>query len=132
MSSSAKSSGVGVPAMPTGCPLDLSRALRWVDGDRELLVELVDVLIADYPRRMDALRSAIQAGDSAIARDTAHSLKGAVAALAADAARECAQHLEDLCGAGRLADIEIPLAQLERETDRLMGFLRTKDWQAQL
>ena len=97
-----------------------------------MLVELVDVLIEDDPRRMDALRSAIQAGDSAIARDTAHSLKGAVAALAADAARECAQHLEDLCGAGRLADIEIPLAQLERETDRLMGFLRTKDWQAQL
>ena len=77
MSSSAKSSGVGVPAMPTECPLDLSRALRWVDGDRELLVELVDVLIEDYPRRMDALRSAIQSGDSAIARDTAHSLKGA-------------------------------------------------------
>jgi len=132
MSSSAQSSDVRSPAMPADPPLDLAKALRWVDGDRELLIELVGVLIEDHPRRMDALHSAIQAGDGAAARSAAHSLKGAVAALGADAARERAQHLEDLCAAGRLADIDIPLAQLERETDRLMGFLMTTDWQAQL
>lgn len=47
-----------------------------VGGDREFFAELIDELLADAPRQLQALRDAATAGDAETTRRAAHTLKG--------------------------------------------------------
>ena len=104
-------------------PADLSKALAWVDEDRELLEELIAVFLEDAPIRLSAIRAAIQAGDGPNLREAAHTLKGSAAALGAFGARALAQELEDLGKDNALADAPAAAYRLEAELERVAAFL---------
>jgi two-component system sensor histidine kinase/response regulator len=69
-------------------------ALARLEGDDDLLQEVLVQFLEDAPDLLVAINSAIVRGDGPALRDAAHSLKGAAAYLAADQLCASAQGLE--------------------------------------
>jgi len=105
-------------------PLDWKEALGRIGGSEAVLRDLAAVFIAEHPRMMAEIRTAIDAGSSPDLRRTAHTLKGSAAVFAATPTVDAAQRLEKLAEAGTLAEAEALHADLERETERLVSALR--------
>jgi two-component system, sensor histidine kinase and response regulator len=110
---------------PGESPLDIGEALQRLGGDRELLDEMLALLVAEIPKRLSEFRAAAAAQNVAALRMLAHTLKGATANLGAQPARRAAEQLEELCGQGPVLAIEGPLADLERELLRLSAHVAT-------
>src|SRR4249920_569587 len=81
---------------------DLSKALNRVEGDLELLQEMVDLFLEEYPHMLKEIGHAITAGDAAALQHAAHTLKGSVSNFAADKATEASFALEKM---GRQHDL---------------------------
>ncbi|HEX5227747.1 MAG TPA: PAS domain S-box protein [Bryobacteraceae bacterium] len=102
--------------------LDESLALSRVGGDVELLKEVVDLFLDDYPSTFEKIKAAVETRDSTALEHSAHSLKGSVSTFGAQRAFEAAFTLEkqgrsgDLAGApGHLAELEKALGDLRPE-----------------
>ena len=113
-------------------PLDLVKALAWVDGDQELLAELVAVFLEDLPARLQALRVAVQTEDAQGTERAAHSLKGAMASLGGETARTLAYEIEQMGRAGRLGGVQPLFAELEDELGRIARFASESSWREQV
>ena len=91
------------PGAPAAAPpVDLTMALRGMDGDVELFGELSVLFIDEWPARRDELRSALHALDAARLERHAHGLKGVLGALGAGAAAAVAAALEVLARSSHL------------------------------
>jgi signal transduction histidine kinase/DNA-binding response OmpR family regulator/HPt (histidine-containing phosphotransfer) domain-containing protein len=99
-------------------------ALAGVDGDREILHEVVAVLLETALDSMAALRSAVGAGDAVAVAQVAHALKGAVGNVAAIGALAAVARLEDSARAGDVSGAVALLGAAEREMARLLAALR--------
>ncbi len=94
---------------------DISSLLNSIEGDRELLVDLVNHFFSDYPVKMNEIRQAIQDNDPSRVERAAHSLKGTAANFGAAESYRLAHEIEkrgreqDLKGAPEL------YSRLERE-----------------
>jgi len=109
-------------------PIDISAALQNVEGDQDLLVDLLEAFRQDYPKQLEELQDAIGAGDAERIAQVAHSLKGAVGYFGAQTVNALAYRLETM---GHQADLEGALAilqQLERELERLRAFVAETNW----
>ena len=101
-------------SVPEGCPaLDRSLALSRVGGDAELLKEIAQLFIDEYPRVMDELRDAISRGDAKGVERTAHGLKGSVSNFGAITAVDAARTLETMGRAQQLAEVTQVIRTLE-------------------
>ena len=93
--------------------------LQRVEGDEELLEEMLDIFLEYTPPQLEEIRQAIQTGDAPGLQGRAHSIKGAAASISAEAVQEAAGQLEqagknrDLGQAGGLFEA------LSREFSRL-------------
>lgn len=106
-------------------PIISRRALNaQFEGDDELLAEVGELFLADYPRQLEAIRSAIARADAPGIEMAAHTLKGAVSNFAADAAGRAAAKLEALGREGIVENASAALAELEDEMRRLDSALR--------
>jgi CheY-like chemotaxis protein len=74
--------------------MDLDKALRRLDGDQSLLVDLIGFYLEDFPALLNRIDEAVAANDAMSLERAAHSMKGLVANFDADTAKEIAQHLE--------------------------------------
>jgi two-component system sensor histidine kinase/response regulator len=113
-------------------PLDLPAALSIVDGDRDLLLDLIVVFLEDYPQSVAELEGAIHTGDTQRMAHVAHSLKGTVMSFGAKTASTLAYRLETM---GRQAELEgapLVLQQLERELERIAIFVTETGWDEQV
>lgn len=54
-----------------------------VDGEPDLVVELIDIFLEDVPQRLKAMRDAVTLRDATSLRGLAHSLKGSSSSLGA-------------------------------------------------
>ena len=109
-------------------PVDYSSALLWVDGDRTLLSELVEIFLEDCPRRLHELEQGVTEGNAIMIKQAAHSLKGMVACFSARLAQERAAEMEGLGKAGDVAKTSALLPQLQLEFARVMNCLTGADW----
>jgi CheY-like chemotaxis protein len=107
--------------MPTP-PMDLVAALTAADGERELLQEMIEVLLAEAPGELATLRTALHDGDARRLEHTAHSLKGALGAVGATRAQGLAQQLEAKARADQLEGALSIWQQLDAELARLATF----------
>jgi HPt (histidine-containing phosphotransfer) domain-containing protein len=116
---------------PTGieAPVDFSAALRWVDGDHALLVELAGIFLEDCPQRLHELDQAVKEGNAIGVRQAAHSLKGMVAGFATRSAHGLSAQMENLGKAGDLAKASDLLPTLLLEFAHVMNRLKAADWQ---
>jgi HPt (histidine-containing phosphotransfer) domain-containing protein len=81
--------------------LDREVALLRVGGDEELLKEIADIFIEDYPKVLSEIRAAIDGGDAKRLEVSAHTLKGSVANFGARIIVESAARLEQMGRAGK-------------------------------
>ena len=99
---------------------DLAELLGRIDGDRPLLVELVQVFRDGLPAMLADLDAAVAAGDADRLHRAGHSLKGALLNLSAHPAAALARDIDDAARRGELrrgawADLE----RLRQELSRL-------------
>jgi HPt (histidine-containing phosphotransfer) domain-containing protein len=80
--------------------MDLEKALRRLDGDQGLLIDLIGFYLEDYPNLITRIDEALAAEDPASVERAAHSIKGLVANFDAATAKDIAQELES-CGKQR-------------------------------
>ena len=103
--------------------VDRSAMLAQVDGDPELLGELVTLFLETYPGLLDDLRHAIRDQASGRVRDAAHSLRGAVANFQVTTAVDLAQSLEVMGRDGDLQGAEARFTRLEIEMKKIEAAL---------
>ncbi len=98
---------------------DRGKFLENVDGNLELMQEVVDLFLADCPRRLAALHDAIARGDRTALEHAAHMLKGSAGYISAHAVFTAAHEVETIARYGDLADAYHACAKLQRETRHL-------------
>jgi HPt (histidine-containing phosphotransfer) domain-containing protein len=104
--------------------LDRQQLIQNVDGDPELLEEIVSLFFESSGEILTALRDSVRSADGPGLHASAHQLKGALANVGARAAAQAAYELERMGKAGELTRLEEALTSLEEEMDRLEPELR--------
>jgi PAS domain S-box-containing protein len=99
--------------------LDESLALSRVGGDADLLKEVVELFLDDYPSTFEKIRNAVASRDASALEHHAHSLKGSVATFGANRAFEAAFALEKQGRSGDLTGVQDGLSSLERALEAL-------------
>ena len=102
-----------------GSVVNLAAALALVDGDRELLGELVGVFLEEYPCQLASVRDAVERRDPQGVRRTAHLLKGSLSAFGGNLAFNIAAHLETLGMEEDMVGAAADLTKLERASEAL-------------
>jgi len=74
--------------------IDREELMSRLDGDMELLEELFELFVEDYPQFLGDIEAAIQNCDGQKLKQAAHTLKGAVGNFAAKKAFDLAFQLE--------------------------------------
>ncbi|MBP8308292.1 MAG: Hpt domain-containing protein [Burkholderiaceae bacterium] len=99
--------------------LDVAQALERMDGDRELLLDLVDVFLADLPTQMQAITAALAERDAAALVRPAHSINGSAGNLSALALQELAEQMVQAGRSGNLGAAERLLPQIDQRAKAL-------------
>jgi CheY-like chemotaxis protein len=107
--------------------MDRSLALARVDGDEALLADLSKLFCEESPKMMAAIQEAVANRDPERIQRSAHSLKGAVATLAAQETFEAALRLERLGRSGDLSHVDKAYGLLEKRVERLRSVLQSID-----
>jgi len=105
--------------------LDEALALSRVGGDADLLREVIELFLDDYPNSLEHIRSAVAAKDATSLEHEAHTLKGSVSTFGARRAFEAALALEKLGRSKDLTGVEQGLSQLEDALQALVPELQT-------
>src|SRR5690606_33009924 len=116
-----RSAGASAPAKTPHAVFDQRAALACTGGDRQLLGEIIELFRRDCPSMLANIVAAIRAGSAEDLRKSAHALKGALANVGGEAARNAAAELEDM---GRAASLDGAPAVLARLEDRLLALDR--------
>ena len=98
---------------------DRKTALACVNGDLELLREIVGLFLEDSPRLMAELREAIESQDSARVKRVAHTVKNSLGYFGVRGTYEVALELEIMGREGRLDDAPKVWQRLQSKMDRL-------------
>jgi HPt (histidine-containing phosphotransfer) domain-containing protein len=111
-------------------PVRMSLALGRVEGDKDLLKELVDTFLEDLSERVAFLTAAIRRGDGQETFRSAHSLRGPLGILCAEKALALAGELETMGRAGQLGEAATVCDAFELEITRAAAFLSSFDWKS--
>ncbi len=104
---------------------DRGIALARVGGDKDLLHEIAQLFLEDYPRAVAELHSAAALGDPFLVERTAHRLKGAVANFGAAPVVNAAFTLEQMGRSKNLDGIGARIETLESALATLQSQLRS-------
>jgi len=108
---------------------DPARALRAMDGDVEILREIVreflDVSVTDIQQ----LRDMVANSNAETAGQQAHKIKGAAANIGAEALRAVALEIETSAKANDLEKVNNLLDRIEQEFNTLKSTLNELDWE---
>jgi signal transduction histidine kinase/CheY-like chemotaxis protein/HPt (histidine-containing phosphotransfer) domain-containing protein len=99
----------------------LAPALAALEGDRELLEEVMKSFLQHVPGQLEDLMSAGKRGDPELTANAAHKLKSSIGSLHKGAAFNLASKIEKQCRAGKMAGIPEQLARLEDELSGLIS-----------
>lgn len=94
-----------------------------VDGDDELVREVLAVYLEDTPTVLDSLRQALEAGQPESVAKAAHTLKGSSANVAAERLRSQAYELEQKARAGDLEEARRLFPSVQSEFRELENML---------
>ena len=101
----------------------LSELRDRVDGDEELMREVLAVYLEDTPLVLDRLSKALEGGQPESAAKAAHTLKGSSANVAAERLRSQAYALEQKARAGDLEEARRLYTGLQSEFQALKNML---------
>ncbi len=107
-------------------PMDFEVAIDEFEGDKQLLMEVVDGFLDNVRAQIAAIRFSISDGDAETVRREAHSIKGGAANLSAHKLSSIAFELENIGKSGILEKgIEV-LEKFEKEFRRLVGYVKDR------
>jgi HPt (histidine-containing phosphotransfer) domain-containing protein len=104
---------------------DPQSLLDRVDGDMELLRELVDVFAEEGPRMLTRIQEAIEQNSALELETASHKIKGTVLQFSANAAAAEALALEEMGRSGSVAGAELLLKKLKREIELVQAALNS-------
>jgi len=113
-------------------PIDFLAALSNVDGDKALLVDMVEAFLLDSPKQLVELRDAIGTRDAERTARVAHSLKGALSYFGVQTAYALASQLETMGRRAELDGASCALQQLEQELEQISAFTAEAGWAARV
>jgi signal transduction histidine kinase/HPt (histidine-containing phosphotransfer) domain-containing protein len=119
---SAPASSSRLPALDGLQVYDRKAALDRL-GDADLLGELVAMFVADYPRNIGDVESALAGGDWQRLRREAHTMKGLLATFCAHRAEAWAKALEAAAATSDEAECTMLAGELRREADTFVAAL---------
>ncbi len=102
---------------------DPHEALRRVEGEKSILLEMADLVSLECERMAEEVREAFANADEPRLTRAAHTLKGSLEALAARPAAEAALRLETLAREGNLIDAKEAWKDLESEIAQFLPLL---------
>ena len=105
-------------------PLDVERALREFEGDKDFLMIVIDGFLEKIKGQAKIIRQAITKGDKDVIRKEAHAMKGGASNLTADHFAAIAYELEKIGKSGSLSKGPEVLDRLENECNRLEAFVK--------
>jgi HPt (histidine-containing phosphotransfer) domain-containing protein len=100
--------------------MDLGIALSHVDGDMQLLAELAELFLQDYPRLLEEIRESIPKADFSVLERGAHTLKGRLAFFGIRRIRDLASNLEDMGRTGDQSHSMQALKTIEIEMEKIL------------
>jgi CheY-like chemotaxis protein len=103
--------------------IDVDDLLERVGNDRDFLAELIAVFREDHLNQLEQIVNGLEKNDLNEIRRGAHSLKGALANLAAPAASDLAARLEDQGTSGDLTEAGTTFKDLKIELNRVLSAL---------
>ncbi|RLA94835.1 MAG: hypothetical protein DRG69_04520 [Deltaproteobacteria bacterium] len=96
-------------------PMNVEKAMKMVGGDKELLKELLELFLSDYPAKVSQIREAMERRDKKTLQEVAHALKGACANLALEGVYELSLKMEKEAKEGNWEVIEELYKELVEE-----------------
>ena len=109
-------------------PISLHKALESVEGDHDLLKEVVQVFIDEVPHMIQTIETNLRSKDFVSLEREAHGLKGAVSNFGAKQAFSLAAELEQAGKNKNIRNSESVLANLKTEIQNLRHFFTQPDW----
>ena len=105
---------------------DVVKSLRQLTppGEPDVLAEIFNLFLSDVPKRIDALRAAVQSGDAARVQRTAHSLKGSSGNIGARAMHEVCRQIDEGAKEGDLHTLQPLVDTLVGEYQRVETEIR--------
>ncbi len=100
--------------------MNLAGALERVEGDRELLDELLRLFADECPKNMAEIRRACETRDAHLLERLAHTIKGSSASLCAEDVSEAASVLEKQARSGDFEAAGAQIKALEIKLERLI------------
>ena len=107
---------------------DPRQALRSLDGDTDMLKEIVEIFLDTSTSDIRELQEAISSRDSLKVGQKAHSIKGAAANIGAEAVRKIALEIEQSIKAEDSGKIDNLFNNLKRNLRKLEEILNDFDW----
>lgn len=108
--------------MNTSSPLDYANAIERLGGDPSMYRMLIEMYLDDQANQIKSLFSSFAAHDPKTFERAAHSVKGLMASLGAESAREFAWKLEQ---AGKVSNWEL----ITNELPKLVELMNTVEHQ---
>jgi len=105
----------------TQSPWDRDAALKVVNGDGELLDDIIQIFLTDAPGILAALRQAVSDRDAARIASVSHKLIGSLGCLGLSHASEQARTVEDLGRSGAIDAAAEAAAAFEAEMTAIMS-----------
>jgi HPt (histidine-containing phosphotransfer) domain-containing protein len=112
----------------TTTSVDLDGALEAVDGDLDLLQDVVKLFLEEWPARVEALRNALTRRDATDVVSTAHRLKRALCNVGSVAASDLAQQMVIMGEKANLEGAADALQALEHEIEHVVVFFSAPGW----
>jgi HPt (histidine-containing phosphotransfer) domain-containing protein len=111
-------------------PAAVATLLDLAGGDLDFVDEIADTYREDTPVQLEAIATAVEAGDAAALVAPAHTLKSSSASVGAMRVAALAQELEALARSGEVPDGTSRLDALRREYGRVEAALEARPWRA--
>ena len=93
----------------------LANLIDLMEGDRDLVIEVMDLFLEDAPQRIEAIVSAVDGGDPDELMRAAHSLKGSAGNVGARGLSGLCANLEQRGRNGSVAGTQMICMALHRE-----------------
>ena len=111
------------PAEQPDTPFDADALRARTGGDDALMKEVVGLFLEDCPDRLDAIRQALEVGDTTGVHRSVHTLKGSAGNFGAPSVIAVAKRLEALAGEGNLEACRKAFPELEDRVRELTNAL---------
>src|SRR5665213_2311814 len=113
------------PPVTADSSINVEELMERIDGDRTLLAELAEIFREEYPKQTRLAHEALAVNDAAAIRRIGHSLKGALANLAATEASGLAASVEAMGKSGDLSQLSGKLLEMQSTMHNVVTSLQS-------